>query len=256
MNNMASDSLFKVKIGCAGWVLSSNSKATFPSAGSHLERYAKVFSAVEINSSFYRSHRPATYARWRNSVPDDFRFSVKMPRTISHVYRLSETKDLLSQFLNEVGQLQEKCACFLLQLPPSFVFDGTIADSFFKCLRQQTGVATVCEPRHPTWFSSEASDMLQRYDIGRVFADPMPIANVKVTVIDRATYIRLHGSPVLYRSAYADTFLSSIAERMTQVIEEVDSVWCIFDNTAGKAAISNALSLKKILQSHVESRRL
>jgi uncharacterized protein YecE (DUF72 family) len=74
----------EIYVGVAGWSISKEHAARFPVEGSHLERYAQVFNAVEINSSFYRPHRPQTYAPWAASVPDGFRFAVKMPREITH----------------------------------------------------------------------------------------------------------------------------------------------------------------------------
>jgi uncharacterized protein YecE (DUF72 family) len=73
-----------VRIGTAAWSIPKKHAAPFPTAGSHLERYAAVFNAAEINSSFYRPHRAATYERWAASVPDDFRFAVKVPKAITH----------------------------------------------------------------------------------------------------------------------------------------------------------------------------
>ncbi|HEY9423039.1 MAG TPA: DUF72 domain-containing protein, partial [Thermoanaerobaculia bacterium] len=80
----------RILVGCAGWSLPRAEQAEFPETGSHLERYASRFGAVEINSSFHRPHRPATYARWSASVPASFRFSVKVPKTITHGLRLRD----------------------------------------------------------------------------------------------------------------------------------------------------------------------
>src|SRR5690349_12428290 len=74
------DRVENVRVGCAGWSLPKEHADRFPAEGSHLERYAACFPAVEINSSFYKPHRPTTYARWAASVPPDFRFSVKVPK--------------------------------------------------------------------------------------------------------------------------------------------------------------------------------
>ena len=81
-----------IRIGCAGWNLPKAHADAFPPEGSHLERYAGVFDSVEINSSFYRSHRAQTYARWAASVPPTFRFAVKLPCTITHAHRLGGTQ--------------------------------------------------------------------------------------------------------------------------------------------------------------------
>ena len=96
-----------IHIGCAGWSLPRAAHAHFPPQGSHLERYAAVLSAVEINSSFYRPHRPETYARWRASVPPAFRFSVKEPRRITNELRLRDADEPLARLLGEAGRQQE-----------------------------------------------------------------------------------------------------------------------------------------------------
>ena len=100
--------MLNVRIGCAGWSLPRAESSRFAAAGSHLERYASRFDAVEINSSFHRPHRPATYARWSASVPPAFRFSVKLPKAITHVLRLQDAGDPLATFLSEVAGLGEK----------------------------------------------------------------------------------------------------------------------------------------------------
>src|SRR5438045_2893162 len=108
-----------IYVGCAGWTIPRNSAAQFLAEGSHLERYASRFRAVEINSSFYRPHRRQTYERWASSVPADFRFSAKVPKSITHQQRLQEMRELLTRFLDEVVGLEGKLGCLLVQLPPS-----------------------------------------------------------------------------------------------------------------------------------------
>jgi hypothetical protein len=86
-------------VGCAGWSIPVPLQARFAAAGTHLERYAAGLPSVEINSSFYRPHLPATYARWAASVPPTFQFSVKVPRSITHERRLKDIEALLEAFL-------------------------------------------------------------------------------------------------------------------------------------------------------------
>ena len=83
---------------------------------------------MEINSSFYRPHRTATYERWAASVPEDFRFAVKVPKAITHERRLKDASDLLDRFLSEAGGLGPKLGPLLVQLPPSLSFQAGIAD--------------------------------------------------------------------------------------------------------------------------------
>src|SRR5687768_1229808 len=118
------------RIGRAAWALPKAHLAAFPAEGTHLQRYAARFSAVEINSSFYRPHRPATYARWAASVPADFRFSVKVPKTITHQHRLAGIDSLLDAFLREVIGLGKKLGCLLVQLPPSLEWVDQTSDAF------------------------------------------------------------------------------------------------------------------------------
>jgi uncharacterized protein YecE (DUF72 family) len=123
-------------IGCAGWSLPIALQPRFPKAGTHLTRYAARFNAVEINSSFYRPHRRGTYVKWAESVPENFRFCVKMPKTITHEHRLLAVGKLLRVFLDEVSGLGGKLGCLLIQLPPSFSYQGRIAGRFFPFFRK------------------------------------------------------------------------------------------------------------------------
>lgn len=112
----------------------------FPAHGTHLQRYASQLTAVEINSSFYRPHRPQTYLRWAQSVPVPFRFSVKVPTLITHVQRLQGCERLLDEFLSQCMALGDSLGCLLVQLPQSFAYDESTATQFFLALRQQYSV--------------------------------------------------------------------------------------------------------------------
>lgn len=237
-----------VWIGCAGWSLSSAVQDAFPDAGTHLERYAQVLSGVEINSSFYRPHRPATYARWRDSVPDAFRFSVKVPKAITHEARLQPDEDTLQRFIGEVAHLGHKLGCLLVQLPPSLRFDAAVANAFFERLRQVATIDIACEPRHPSWFADDAMALLARHAVSYVDADP-PVRGQRLPADNGPLcYIRLHGSPVMYYSNYADATLDAVAAEIRLTAARGKRVWCVFDNTAEGAAVPNALSLLARLQ--------
>jgi len=236
------DTARAIRVGCAGWSLPVAS-GRFPDGGSHLERYAHAFPSVEINTSFYRPHRPATYARWAASVPEGFRFSVKMPKAISHELRLKDAGGALAQFVSEIEPLGAALGCLLLQLPPSLPFDPDIAELFFAELREYTAVRTVCEPRHASWFTDEARRALRNAGVGCVLADPSPIPGVVPSIL----YVRLHGSPRIYYSGYDDVFLKALASRLVDAARAGTAVWCVFDNTAGGEAVEDALRLMGFL---------
>ena len=232
-----------ISIGTAGWSIPRDIADRFPEGGSGLERYASCFPVAEINSSFHRPHRLSTWARWRDSVPDGFRFSVKLPRQITHICKLADCEDELMRFMGEAETLAPKLAVLLVQLPPKLAFDARIAEPFFALLRQITSAAIACEPRHLSWFENDAAEVLQDHAIARVAADPAICdAAAKPGAWGTLSYWRLHGSPVIYRSSYSDR-IDAYATELNQEAARGKDVWCIFDNTASSAGAGDALML-------------
>lgn len=230
-----------ISIGCAGWALRKEHAPSFPAVGTHLTRYAGRLPAVEINSSFYKPHKPATYAKWAASVPEGFRFAVKVPREATHTRRLVGTEDVLDRFLAEATSLGKKLGPLLVQLPPSLTFSVTVADKFFASLRERFDGDVVLEPRHASWFESGAETLVAKHRVARVSADPAVVEGAgEPGGWDGLVYYRLHGSPKVYYSAYSDAYLEALADKITAAAESA-SVWCIFDNTAEGAATANAL---------------
>ena len=230
-------------IGCAGWNIPKEAAAAFPPTGSHLERYAAVFPVVEINSSFYKPHQPKTYARWAESVPADFRFAVKVPRAITHDAQMRDVDHLLARFAGEVKELKDKLGCLLVQTPPKLGFhDETVRDFFLK-LQDAFGCMVACEGRHPSWFSEPATEVLRERKVTRVIADPaagQPGPHVPTT---NDIYVRLHGSPRIYYSAYSQDYLDALVRDLEVHRASGRQVWCIFDNTAAGEAVPNALDV-------------
>jgi uncharacterized protein YecE (DUF72 family) len=242
-----------IRIGCAGWALRKENAEACPPPGTHLERYARRFNAVEINSSFYRPHRRSTYARWAGSVPAGFRFAVKIPKAITHTARLANSEAALGSFLGEVAGLGNKLGPLLVQLPPRLAFDGRIARPFFAQLRERFDGAVVCEPRHATWFEKEASGLFERFRIARAAADPAVVpAAAAPGSYEGIRYFRLHGSPRMYYSAYAQERLIAIAAQLQAAARSSREVWCIFDNTATGAALADALHLQSLVASRAD----
>lgn len=238
----------RIHIGCAGWSLFASYAEHFPASGSHLERYGSVFHAVEINSSFYRPHKPQTYAKWAAAVPEAFRFAVKIPKAITHEGRLKNAEAALDRFLGEIAELGAKLGPLLVQLPPSLNFDLAVATNFFTLLRERFAGHVVCEPRHLTWFASDADLLLAQFQVARVAADPAltPQAGLPGGW-DGLRYYRLHGSPRIYYSAYSAEFLEALTVTLQDSLSRSIPTWCIFDNTAEGAATGDALMVMKRL---------
>lgn len=237
-------------IGTAGWSIPKSESSGFLFGGSHLERYAARMNAAEINSSFYRPHRTATYERWAASVPDAFRFSVKLPNAITHEQRLVEPEAVLDRFAVEVRGLGAKLAVLLVQLPPRVPFQPETVERFFTALRERFTVPIACEPRHPSWFSAEANGLLVTAEVARVMADPPPAPGAEILGgWPGLAYIRLHGAPKIYYSNYEADALEAIAARLRHILGEGRPAWCIFDNTAAFHALGNALTLQSLMRS-------
>lgn len=225
-------------IGTAAWALPRAVRDRFPAGASNLARYAERLTCTEINSSFYRPHRRATYERWAASVPDGFRFSVKLPKAITHEARLADCETLLTRFSDETSGLGDKRGPTLVQLPPKLVFDAPLAAAFFVMFDRVVGGQVALEPRHPSWFEPAADALLTNHCIAHVAADPAPAPGAEQPRGWRGlTYLRLHGSPQIYRSSYDDAALAMWLDRAS------DDAWIIFDNTTSGAATANALRL-------------
>jgi uncharacterized protein YecE (DUF72 family) len=237
-----------VYLGVAGWNIRKEHGECFEPTGTHLQRYASTFNSVEINSCFYRPHRVTTYERWAASVPDHFRFAVKLPKTITHKARFVDALPLLDAFLVEVAGLREKLGPILVQLPPSFAFEREIVVAFLSELRSRFSGQLVIEPRHETWFYDQVERILVDLEIARVAADPARVPEAAVPGgFDKVVYYRLHGSPRIYYSAYPHDYLDGIVAALQEHAARGADLWCIFDNTALGAATKDALTVKSLL---------
>lgn len=229
-------------VGTAGWNVPGIHARHFDSEGTHLIRYSRKLNCAEINSCFYREHKTETYRKWAASVPEDFRFAVKAPRTVTHEGELRvQGEEALQRFLHQTSALGEKRGPVLLQVPPSLAFDKAITLSFFSMFRGLYDGPAVLEPRHVSWFGAEPDSILREFHVARVAADPaLAPEAAQPSCWPEPVYFRLHGSPRRYYSAYSDDFLSRLAENLRQLST---TAWCIFDNTASGAALGNALDL-------------
>ena len=186
-----------IYIGTAGWSIPKQHAAELPQTGTHLERYSQIFSCAEINSSFYRSHRVSTWENWAASVPENFRFSVKAPKAITHEAKLHmhtrSAQRLPRRSENPRQQTRPN------PLPASSQVSSSTPQSpnpSSICFAINTPAPPCFEPRHPTWFTAEANHLLQRFHIARAATDPARVPAAATAGGDsQLLYCRLHGSP-------------------------------------------------------------
>ena len=238
--------VMRIRVGLAGWNNPPAKRAERGGEQSHLSYYAATFSCVEINSSFYRPHKSVTYARWRDETPGSFRFSVKMPRSITHESQLKRCASEVERFYEEISYLQPKLTAVLVQLPPSLEFNGRTVRAFFRTVPRRRGTKIVCEPRHESWFTGTAEKTLKEAGVSRVAADPVRCQGAGAPGAARHfAYFRWHGTPRLYYSKYSQERLAEFAESVMKI--KATETWCVFDNTAHYAAWDDALQFKALL---------
>lgn len=253
-----------IRVGKAGWSLPTRWQDRFPEGETHLHAYARALGAVEINRTFRKTPRASTFARWAESVPEDFRFVVKLPRRITHDLRLEEAGEPLADFLEPVGELGDRLGPLLIQLPPSLAYDPEVAASFLEVLRELRDGPDVLEARHESWFGKAPDRLLAEHRVARVAADPPRAeADGRPGGFGGLAYFRLHGQPRTYYSAYREggdshaaeeagdargPGLEAWAERIRRAADDADEVWCIFDNTAADEGTADALELRRRLE--------
>jgi uncharacterized protein YecE (DUF72 family) len=233
----------KVRIGISGWTYKPWRGVFYPedlSQKRELEYASKTFNSIEINGTFYSLQRPKSFERWAGETPDDFVFSVKAPRFITHMRRLKDVDAPVSNFLaSGIFNLGQKLGPILWQLPPNFLFKPEILEAFFKLLPHDTEEAAAVARRHDKWMSGRSAlepgakrplrhameirhasfatpefiNLLRKYDVALVCADTVEWPRLMDLTSD-FIYCRLHGSEVLYASGYDDESLDQWSIRV------------------------------------------
>lgn len=234
----------KVRIGISGWTYKPWRGEFYPKElkqKRELEYASNTFNSIEINGTFYSLQRPTSFERWAAETPDDFVFSVKAPRFITHIKRLKDADAPVANFLaSGIFNLGAKLGPILWQLPPNFQFKPEILESFFRLLPHDTEEAAARANNHDKWMASRAAlkpdakrpmrhameirhasfatpefiNLLRKYDVALVCADTVEWPRLMDLTSD-FMYCRLHGSEVLYASGYDDASLDQWTTRVT-----------------------------------------
>ena len=215
---------------------------------SRLTYYASLHSSVEINASFYKIPKPATVAKWQESVHPHFRFTFKVPKTVTHAKGLQFNAQDLEAFTVSVAQAGNKKGCLLVQLPPSVKSDKQEElEGILEILNADAkGWHLAVEFRDTSWYNSTVYRMLKHYNAGMVVQDMPQSATPQITVAEDFRYLRFHGPEGNYRDSYDDTFLAIQAKRVTGWLKEGQEVYAYFNNTMGDA-LGNVNTLNRLV---------
>jgi len=209
-----------------------------------LEYYARHFSTVEINSSFYHLPKPSVCDNWKRRTPENFTFAVKASRFITHIKRLKDCTEPIARFFGAVQPLGEKCGPILFQLPPGMKNDIPRLEGFLKIL--PAGYRYVFEFRNKTWYTDDLFSALDTAGIGFCIHD-LPDMVSPLWVTGSFVYVRFHGAELRYSSPYNDEELASWAGRMNEWAKAGKDIYAYFNNDAGGYAVENAKTLIQFL---------
>ena len=235
-----------VRIGTSGWSYDHWHPELYRPglpAAARLGRYAEVFPTAELNSSFYRWPRPATFRSWRDRLPDGFRLSVKAPRGLTHARKLHEPKTWLQRIAAGWHELDGKRAALLVQLPPAQPRDDARLAYFLEQVPDWIRVAV--EFRHPSWHTEEIFALLAEHRTAYCV-----MSGASLPCVLRATtdfvYVRMHGPDHqhLYGGSYSEPDLAWWAGRIKEWDTAGQDVLVYFNNDGQANAVRNARTLQ------------
>jgi uncharacterized protein YecE (DUF72 family) len=234
-----------VRIGTSGWHYDHWRGVFYPpdlAAKDMLASYARHFSTVEINNSFYRLPSNNAVSDWLAQTPDDFIFACKASRYTTHVKRLKDAPECFAKFFPPIERLGSKLGPILFQTPPRFAPDTDRLEAFIQALPNRHLYAF--EFRDQRWFRKEVYEILRRHNCAFCIFDIGGLQSPFWVTADFA-YLRLHGPGAKYQGSYSDESLLNWASQIRS-LASLD-VYCYFDNDQAGFAIREALRLRRML---------
>ncbi|RYE00191.1 MAG: DUF72 domain-containing protein [Sphingobacteriales bacterium] len=234
-------------IGCSGFYYKEWKELFYPAglpAKEWFQFYCQHFNTIEINSSFYRKPSLASLKKWYAESPEDFLFSMKAPRLITHLKRFQIEREEINAFYELLAEgLQEKLATILFQLPPSFSYTPERLELI--CHQLDNRWPNVLEFRHASWWQQEVFDRLQQQQL--IFCGQSYPGNLPETAVinNDLVYYRFHGKPVLYKSEYD---LDVLQHRLDEIEGKAEKAFIYFNNTWGPAALHNSRQLQELVR--------
>ena len=205
---------------------------------SKLTFYASLFNSIEINSSFYKIPQPATVTKWAATVPENFKFTFKLWKEITHRKDFNFNEADVAAFLNAINSVQHKQGCLLIQFPPSLGKESIVQlDQLLSCIRQveNNHWNLAIEFRNKSWYNISTYNLLNSFKAALVIHDIPKSATPMINHESDFIYIRFHGPTGNYRDSYSEDFLNEYATYISEWIDEGKGVYVYFNNTMGDA---------------------
>jgi uncharacterized protein YecE (DUF72 family) len=237
----------KIMIGTSGWYYQHWQGVFYPEAlpkSDWLKYYTEHFATVEVNNTFYHLPKDSSLENWYKLSPEDFIFTIKASRYITHIKKLKDISQSLQLFINKVHILGEKLGPVLYQLPPSMNLDVGLLENFIKQLPAKH--ISVFEFRNESWYCDEVLQLLKDNNISFCIHDLVGLASPKV-ITAKTIYIRFHGPGQRYGGNYTTKQLTDWTRWIDQSAVNAKYVFAYFNNDIHGYAIANALQLQKLL---------
>lgn len=237
-----------VNIGTSGWNYKHWLGNFYPEEikqKEFLKFYSENFRTVEVNNTFYKLPEGRTIKKWVSAVPDNFTFSVKGSRYITHMKKLKDPDESTVKFFDCIEHFKGKLGPILFQFPPHFSFNPERLGNFINILPQN--YKYVFEFRDPNWFNDLTYNFLRDNNIAFCiyymgeYESPEQITSDFV-------YIRYHGSNSLGAGEYSEDKLKEFAEKIKTYQKNGKEVFCYFNNDEEGYAVKNAVKLRELVK--------
>ncbi|MEO6903211.1 MAG: DUF72 domain-containing protein [Bacteroidia bacterium] len=217
-------------------------KYLFPEPHQHSSRltyYSTFFNSIEINSTFYKLPLAKTITNWIASVPNEFKFTFKLWREITHVKDLDFKQSDVESFFKIISKANYKKGCVLIQFPPSLRNAQIMQlDKLLECIAQNNinnEWKIAVEFRNKSWYEQEVYELLQKYNAGLVIQDIPKSITPMIDHMSDFIYVRFHGPTGNYRGSYSEEFLAEYSTYIKEWLQEGKTVFTYFNNTLGDA---------------------
>ncbi len=248
----------QIYIGTSGWHYVHWMGLFYPESVTgydELKYHSQYFNTVENNSSFYRIAGESTYKTWVRMTPQDYKFSLKLNKLLTHIHRLElneEVKERVGYILHTTQVLKDRLGAIVIQLPASFKFDIVKLERFLKFFKSEIAKREyrpdiAIEFRNKYWFTEDVYEILRKYNVSLVAADSSRYPGARVITSDFG-YIRLHGPEKLFASKYTKDGLKEWAEYIGVISRKVKRVYVYFNNDFHGYALENAKELMQMLK--------
>lgn len=224
---------------------------------SRLTYYSYLFNSLEVNSSFYKIPQPSTVAKWAELVNDDFKFTFKLWKEITHNKGFDFKEKDVVRFLKTIKNVENKIGCLLIQLPP-YLGKECIVQLYklLSCIKKIDSVEwkIAVEFRNRSWYNDYTYKLLKLFKAALVIHDMPKSETPVIKQISEFIYIRFHGPTGNYSDSYSEKFLKEYAVYVNEWTQEGKEVYMYFNNTMG-AALSNLKTINSFYQSIIKKER-